>query len=120
MKKLTLTTLSLAIALAAGSALAADAPATQAKGGEHEHMAGHMFEETDTNKDGTISKDEWRAKGDKLFAEIDTNKDGKISPDEMKAHREAMHKKFMDRHEKMGEHEDSKPAAPAATDVKKK
>jgi hypothetical protein len=48
----------------------------------------HMFDDTDTNKDGAISKEEWLAKGDKMFSEIDTNKDGKVSQDEMKAHHE--------------------------------
>ena len=42
----------------------------------------------DTNHDGFISRDEWRAHGDQMFDEIDLNHDGKISPEEMHAHHE--------------------------------
>lgn len=51
--------------------------------------AGHggFFRQADTNKDGSIDKDEARAMQDKLFDEIDKNHDGKISKDEMAEHR---------------------------------
>ena len=99
MKKTTLATL--VITLAAGSAFAAtpvNAPAgtpggpTAPVSGEHKGPGGpggpgaHMFEETDTDHDGAISKAEWTAKGDKMFADIDANHDGKITKEEMKAH----------------------------------
>lgn len=100
--KRSLTTLSLVLALAAGTAYAVDAP----QEGAQEH--GHMLKETDTNNDGAVSKDEWRAKGDKMFSEIDANGDSKISTDEMKAHHKQMREKRTDRREafreKMQEH----------------
>ena len=79
MKKTIISALSLALSLAAGSALAADMDAKMPpKGGEG--MKHHpMFKEADTNDDGFLSKDEWKAKGDKMFSEIDTNNDGKIA-----------------------------------------
>ncbi len=91
MKK-TLSALTLMLAFAAGSALAADAnTTTPVKGGTPPMMHGgeHHFKELDTNGDGFISKAEWTAKGDKMFAEIDANHDGKISPEEMKAYHDA-------------------------------
>ncbi len=107
MKKTIVSALSLALTLAAGSALAADMDAKMPPKGD-EGMKHHpMFKEADTNDDGFLSKDEWKAKGDKMFSEIDTNNDGKISPDEMKAHhekrREMMKEHREERHEKMGE-----------------
>jgi hypothetical protein len=45
------------------------------------------FKAMDTNKDGSISKDEWTAAGrrEQGFARFDANGDGKITLDEMKA-----------------------------------
>ncbi len=115
MKK-TLSAMTLVLALAAGSAYAADAP-SEPKGGEHHRMGGHMFKETDTNSDGLISKDEWTAKGDKMFSDIDANKDGKLSQDEMKAHHDAKRaeweKRKAEHAEKAGDvKKGEKPAAP--------
>lgn len=81
MKKTTALALSLVTALFAGQALA------EHHEGDHKGKHGRMFEETDTNKDGFVTKDEWRAKGDKMFAQQDTNGDGKISKEEREAKR---------------------------------
>lgn len=82
MKPTSLALCGLTIMFATSSALAADAPKTDHKGDTHPPR---HFELTDTNHDGAISKDEWRAKGDTMFAEIDANHDGKLTEDEMKA-----------------------------------
>ena len=104
MKK-TVTALSLILALAAGSAFAAETQPNVAPAGDEHH--GGMFKKVDTNGDGAIGKDEWVAKGDKMFGDIDANKDSKISPDEMKAHREQKRAEWKERREerkaKLGE-----------------
>lgn len=80
MKKTTALALSLATALFAGQALAEH---HEGKG----HHKGHMFEETDTNKDGKITKAEFQAQGDKIFAKMDTDGDGVITKEETEAKR---------------------------------
>lgn len=113
MKPSTLAAIGLALTLAAGNALAADAPAKAPQGGPSERP--NHFAMTDSNHDGFISKDEWRAQGDKMFAEADANNDGKISEDEMKAVHEKHHAEWLahrgDRPEgKPGEKPEGKPA----------
>jgi hypothetical protein len=83
-------------------------PAAEAgKDGKAPELRGRMAE-TDTDKDGKVSKAEFMANGEKKFAEMDKNGDGNITPDEMKAHHDAMKEKFKDRRDhKKG---DAKPA----------
>jgi hypothetical protein len=90
MKKMILSTLGLAMAFTATTAFAAE-PAgkppimTPAMTKEFmEQAQKKMFEDNDTDKDGTISKSEWAARGEKAFNGIDANKDGKITLEEMK------------------------------------
>lgn len=83
MKKTTVLALSLATVLFAGQAMA-EHHEGKGPGGRH----GKMFEETDSNKDGTVTKDEFRAQGDKLFAKLDTNGDGTITKDEHEARKQ--------------------------------
>lgn len=118
MKTTTLSALTLVLALTAGSAFATEeAKPMPPKGGMPPHE--HMFKETDTDGDGSITKDEWKAKGDKMFDEMDANHDGKLTKDEMKAHRDMKHaeweKRKAERMEKMEEHKgmmkDKKPEA---------
>lgn len=110
MKLLPLATLSLFAAFAAGTALAADEKPTAPAGAPHGMGHEKMFKETDTDGDGSLSKDEWNAKGDKMFDEIDANHDGKISKDEMKAHHDMKHAEWekhkAEHQEKMEEHKE--------------
>lgn len=75
-----------------------------------------MFDKTDTDKDGFISKAEMAAsqkeRMEEMFNKTDTNKDGKLSPDELKKGREAMREKFKARFKDKNHHggpEDGKP-----------
>lgn len=45
------------------------------------------FERLDTNKDGKVTFEEFKARENKMFARMDTNKDGVISKEEMQAMR---------------------------------
>lgn len=51
-------------------------------GGPHGRMHGDM----DADKDGAVTRDEFRAQHDKMFAKLDKNGDGRISDDEFRAH----------------------------------
>jgi hypothetical protein len=112
MKK-TVSILSLMLALTATGAYAESPPAQpMPPQGQHtmpakDGMPGKHFAESDADKDGTISKGEWQARGDRMFGDIDANKDSKISPDEMKTHHEAKRAAWKERREerreKMGE-----------------
>lgn len=78
----------LALSLVTATAFAGHALAEGHEGkGPRHHRGDHMFEQTDTNKDGVVTKAEFRAQGDKLFAKLDTNGDGKITKEERDARR---------------------------------
>lgn len=47
------------------------------------HAGGNWFSEMDTDHDGTVSKDEFRAMTDKQFDEMDADHDGTLSKQEM-------------------------------------
>ncbi len=49
-----------------------------------------MFARLDTNGDGVIDREEFRAQAAQRFDRMDTNKDGKIDPAERQAARDAM------------------------------
>lgn len=107
MRNFTSCALSLALTLCASTALAANAtPMKDDKHhgesggmGEHHKMMEQHFMKADTDKDGSISKAEWQARGEAMFKEIDTNADGKLSHDEMRAHHETMKKEWKERRE---------------------
>lgn len=77
----------------------------------HAERGARMFQETDTNTDGFITRDEMLAKQqarvDEMFTTIDADKDGKLSKDEMAKGRELMRAKWKAKF-------DAERAAPAA------
>lgn len=81
---------------------AAGGPRADRRAERFEQRGREMFEKTDTNKDGFISKEEMiashKARIDDMFEKMDTNKDGKLSQDELKAGREAMRNKFREKY----------------------
>ena len=92
--------LSLALLAAAPLAMAQTAPDQNAPPaapdqGEHHHGAGggaHGFDAMDTNHDGFITLDEWKAAGrrEDRFNAIDVNHTGKISRDDLRAYMQKM------------------------------
>jgi len=126
MKKKLICSLGVIAFLSASSAYSAEP--TKLPQGEV-NKGGKMFEENDTNKDGAISKDEWRARGDKMFSQTDGNSDGKLTQEETKAHydkkRAEWKERRAERKEKMGEMKENlvdnkaAPATPAAVPVVK-
>ena len=93
--KRTMTTISFALALglAASGAQAQQADPAPDQGGEHHHGGGRRgFDAMDTNHDGFITLDEWKAAGrrEERFAEIDADHDGKITREELRAFMEKM------------------------------
>lgn len=59
------------------------------KGKDRGAMMEKMFEEQDTDKNGSISEAEFQAFSKKKFDAMDANKDGSVTKDEIKAHHEA-------------------------------
>jgi Ca2+-binding EF-hand superfamily protein len=78
---------------------------------EHEMGHGEMFKEADTNNDGKVSFDEFKAQHEKhmneMFKRLDTNGDGFIDEAERKAGHDSMNKNCKMPHKKM----DSTPPA---------
>ena len=68
------------------------------KEGRFEKRGKEMFEKTDGDKDGFLSKAEMEASQkerlDAMFNKSDLDQDGKLSPEELKKGREAMREKF--------------------------
>lgn len=69
-----------AITLAGGGAALAQDKAIPAK----TPPAPPQWEMIDTNKDGSISRDEWMKAAAARFDRFDVSKDGKLSPEEMR------------------------------------
>ena len=75
-----------ALLIGAGSATAqTPAPAPGGAPAGPTPSAADVIKQWDTNKDGTVSKEEWIAAGRpaERFDAVDTNKDGKITADEL-------------------------------------
>lgn len=88
---------------------------------------GEAFGEADTDKDGSLSLQEFLARHEAKFKEIDGNSDGKLTQEEFQAYRETMKKK-MDEHreemmknrrEKMEEHKEESAKDKEGTEEKK-
>ena len=84
-------------ALTLGSAQLAYAQHDGADGKHCAHKR-HSMQDSDTNKDGAISRDEFmssrQARAEQHFAKMDANKDGKIE----QAERDAMKAKWKEHH----------------------
>jgi Ca2+-binding EF-hand superfamily protein len=68
--------------------LAASLSAQQAQPSQPGNGAARaMFDKADTNHDGMLNLDEWKAAGrrERGFKMIDANHDGQITPDELRA-----------------------------------
>jgi hypothetical protein len=69
-------------------------PSAPDQGGEHHHGGGGQrgFDAIDTNHDGFITLDEWKAAGrrEERFAKIDVNHTGRITRDDLRAWMEKM------------------------------
>ncbi|MDX2074098.1 MAG: EF-hand domain-containing protein [Alphaproteobacteria bacterium] len=80
MKKILLS--SVCILMLAQPAFANDGPDGDKGGKGPRH--GKIFQDMDTNSDGSVTKAESQAFHEKHFDEVDTNKDGKLTKDEVK------------------------------------
>ncbi len=75
-----------------------------ASGAPHDRMHNHMekmWKEMDANGDGSISKEESTAFGNKKFDERDTNHDGKVTREEWDAFHNAKMEEMKSKHEGM-------------------
>jgi hypothetical protein len=94
----------------------ADAGKGGPRAGEFEKRGREMFEKTDTDKDGFLSKAEMEAsqkdRMEEMFDKTDTDKDGKLSPEELKKGREAMREKFRSKYKEHREGEAPNGAEP--------
>jgi len=86
MKRMLAAVLVLALCATTCPLLAGAAPEAQKGKAKREAKLKAKFDQLDTNKDGNISRDEFKGK-QKAFARMDANGDGKISFDEYKAAR---------------------------------
>jgi len=72
---------------------------------------GKLFQKSDLDKDGLISKGEFEAhhqkKMEEWFGRLDANGDGNVSPDEAKAGRKKMREGLKERREKRQENRNS-------------
>lgn len=82
------------LTLALGLAQIASAEQSATDGKRCGRMQG--MQESDTNKDGAVSREEFmaahQARAEKIFAKMDANKDGKIDQAERKSAKEMMGK----------------------------
>ncbi|MGH8172212.1 MAG: hypothetical protein ACREPX_03635, partial [Rhodanobacteraceae bacterium] len=70
-------------ALAVAAAASAADPASTQTAGRHGEWRQHVFEQIDTNHDGTISRAEYQAWVDGRFAKLDGNADGSVDANEV-------------------------------------
>lgn len=85
-------------------ARAEDAPAMDQGPGHHERFdPKKAFEDSDTDKNGALSMEEFLARHKEKFAEIDADKSGSLTPEELKAYGEKMHGMRQERREERRE-----------------
>lgn len=108
MKKSMFLVLGSVMALSLSQAYANDEKAGPGKGSR----LSENFKISDSNSDGFVSHDEFRARGDQMFKDIDTNSDGKLSPDEMREHHKQQFQKWKSHRAEMAGKSGDKPAAP--------
>ncbi len=86
-----------------GGAWAMGGPEGDGPGGMHRNI----MEEADTNHDGKVSFDEFKAAHEKRleerFKKLDANGDGSVDKDELRKGRDTMREKMQDRMEKRQE-----------------
>jgi Ca2+-binding EF-hand superfamily protein len=100
-------------AVKAETTIKAETPKVERKFSDRGEKA---FEESDKDKNGTISEEEFLARHKEKFKQIDTNSDGSLSKEEFAAHGEAMKVKFKERREQGPDKSQAKPAEkPAET-----
>jgi hypothetical protein len=82
---LKLLTLPAALLVLAGPVLAApgDPPAPNERTGRTSNAAPRGLMRYDTNKDGVVDRDEWKAGQEARFKQLDANGDGKLTQDEL-------------------------------------
>ena len=75
-------------------AMAPSAPPPDGERGPRKHHHKGLIERADTNHDGRVSRDEYRAMADARFDKLDANHDGFIDQAEIDAVREKMKQRF--------------------------
>jgi Ca2+-binding EF-hand superfamily protein len=86
MRLLSLLTFGVIMLFAAGSARSQTSQSTDDQSQQRRHGRQEMYQRLDTNRDGKISREEWRGRAEG-FAKLDTNADGFLTPEEMQAGR---------------------------------
>ena len=78
-----------------------------------ERRGKEMFEKTDSDKDGFLSKEEMeashRARMEEMFNKTDMDKDGKLSPEELQKGRESMRDRFRQKYREGRNQSEIKP-----------
>ncbi len=95
-----------------GVAAVSMAVAVPAMAEPHEGGKKDMFTLHDTNKDGSVSKEEFLAGSEKKFAELDTDKNGSISKAEHDARKAEWKEKMKDKRAKAKERFEKGEPAP--------